>query len=78
MLVQFYNRMRCGCPPVEALDEIPPEAMQTLGFMDYRAIVEPLIAGDLENGLSERFCERRYGLGRRVVRGIRAKYRIPG
>lgn len=76
MLVQFYNRMRCGCAPVDCLEEIPAPARETLGFMDYRTIVEPMIAADLRAGLSERFCARRYGIGRRVVQGIRGKYRI--
>lgn len=72
MLVQFYNRI--GCIPVDTIDEIPADALGTLAYLDYRHIVEPMIANDLRRGLSQRFCARRYGVGHRVIRTISEKY----
>lgn len=74
MIVRFYNAL--ACDPVEALDEIPPEKREILAHLDYKPIVEPMIAADLRKGLSQRFLADRYGVTRDIVRGVRAKYGI--
>ena len=74
MIVRFYNSLGCGT--VEAIEEVPVDAIRILSYLDYRTMVEPMIANDLSSGLSQRFVAGRYGVGRRTVRVIMDKYKI--
>lgn len=75
MIVRFYNSLACN--PVETIEEIPADKMEILAHVDYKPMIEPMVAQDLRNGLSQRFLAERYGVTRHFVMKIGTKYQIP-
>lgn len=76
IIVQFYNLF--ACTPAECLEDIPPEALAALSYMDYFHLIRPLIAEDLKNGNSHGRCAIRYRVSRKAVHTIATKYQIKG
>lgn len=72
MIVRFYNSLGCGT--VEAIEEVPVDAIRILSYLDYDVMIESMIATDLQKKLSQRFIADRYGVTHWKVRKIKKKY----
>ena len=71
-LVRFYNRVTGES--WSYIEEIPPEALAFLSFLDYETLIEPFLAEDLLAGHSRDIGPIRYGVSDWYARSVGLKY----